>query len=126
MNKNIAKVKQMENQLKEAENATKNFGKSTEGSMKSALSGVDILNISMGNLVAEGIEMAIQALIELAKYTLEWAETMEKVSAQTGMTTTELQKWEGVLKQTGGDLDTLSGALADFQERILDASSGTG
>lgn len=126
LNNNRAKLKQMESQLEEAEKAMRDFGDATEESSKAGVSGIDIMNVALGNLVAQGVEMALEAIKELAEYTLEFAMEMKKMSAMTGFSTESLQQWDAILKQTGGDIDTLTGSLMDFNERIYDATTGVG
>lgn len=126
VNKSVSMLKKMETQLKEAEDAAEKFGKDIENSMKGSTGGIDIMNVAMGNLLANGVEGLIDGVIELTQQTMEWASIMQKTADQTGFTIDEVQRWDAILKTTGADIDTLQGSLADFQERMLDASNGTG
>ena len=142
-NNAIAKMKDFEKQIRQTEDAIEGYEKKVEGAENAVESfnrdaaemesvnvnstkSVNEMTIAMGNLAAEITEKVVEAFGELIQYSFEYTEQMTKFEAQTGFNIESLQKWDAILQMTGGNIDTLAGSLADFQERIYDTTQGTG
>lgn len=128
-NNAIGKVKQYEKSIKDTEQDIKNFGKaelSANDATGKLTTGIGILDVALGSLLSGGIGQLIEWFIQGIQYSMEFATTIDKVSQQVQMTTEEVQKWDYAFKAVGLDLDSVSGDLANFNEKIQDTINGTG
>lgn len=128
-NNAIGKVKQYEKSIKDTEQDIKNFGKaelSANDATGKLTTGIGILDVALGSLLSGGIGQLIEWFIQGIQYSMEFATTIDKVSQQVQMTTEEVQKWDYAFKTVGLDLDSVSGDLANFNEKIQDTINGTG
>lgn len=128
-NNAIGKVKQYEKSIKDTEQDIKNFGKaelSANDATGTLTTGIGILDVALGSLLSGGIGQLIEWFIQGIQYSMEFATTIDKVSQQVQMTTEEVQKWDYAFKMVGLDLESVSGDLANFNEKIQDTVNGTG
>lgn len=128
-NNAIGKVKQYEKSIKDTEQDIKNFGKaelSANDATGKLTTGIGILDVALGSLLSGGIGQLIEWLIQGIQYSMEFATTIDKVSQQVQMTTEEVQKWDYAFKTVGLDLESVSGDLANFNEKIQDTLNGVG
>lgn len=128
-NNAIGKVKQYEKSIKDTEQDIKNFGKaelSANDATKTLTTGIGALDVALGSLLSGGIEQLIQWFVEGIQASIEFATTVDKVSQQVQMTNEEVQKWGYAFKTVGLDLESVSGDLANFNEKIQDTVNGTG
>lgn len=128
-NNAVGKVKQYEQAIKSTEQDIENFGKaelSANDATKTLTTGIGILDVALGNLLSGGIMQLVEWLIEGIQYSMEFATTVDKVSQQVQMTNEEVQKWGYAFKTVGLDLESVSGDLANFNEKIQDTVNGTG
>lgn len=128
-NNAIGKVKQYEKSIKDTEQDIKNFGKaelSANDATGTLTTGIGILDVALGSLLSGGIGQLIEWFIQGIQYSMEFATTIDKVSQQVQMTTEEVQKWDYAFKTVGLDLESVSGDLANFNEKIQDTVNGTG
>lgn len=128
-NNAIGKVKQYEKSIKDTEQDIKNFGKaelSANDATGILTTGIGILDVALGSLLSGGIGQLIEWFIQGIQYSIEFATTIDKVSQQVQMTTEEVQKWDYAFKTVGLDLESVSGDLANFNEKIQDTLNGTG
>ncbi|MHC1749475.1 MAG: hypothetical protein AB9856_14480 [Cellulosilyticaceae bacterium] len=126
LNNAKGKMTEYKHQLEETAAAMDNFGKETESVNTKTSSSINVLDIAMGNLMANGVQMVMEGLKELANQAIEFSKEMDKLSLQTGMSTDELQQWDAVLRQTGSSILEADGDMAMLAERINEASMGTG
>ena len=128
-NNAVGKVKQYEQAIKSTEQDIENFGKaelSANNATKTLTTGIGMLDVALGNLLSGGIMQLVDWLIEGIQYSMEFATTVDKVSQQVQMTNEEVQKWGYAFKTVGLDLESVSGDLANFNEKIQDTVNGTG
>lgn len=128
-NNAIGKVKQYEKSIKDTEQDIKNFGKaelSANDATGKLTTGIGILDVALGSLLSGGIGQLIEWFIQGIQYSMEFATTIYKVSQQVQMTTEEVQKWDYAFKTVGLDLESVSGDLANFNEKIQDTLNGVG
>lgn len=128
-NNAIGKVKQYEKSIKDTEQDIKNFGKaelSANDATGILTTGIGILDVALGSLLSGGIGQLIEWFIQGIQYSMEFATTIDKVSQQVQMTTEEVQKWDYAFKTVGLDLESVSGDLANFNEKIQDTLNGVG
>lgn len=83
--------------------------------------------------VATGAGAAVAAIVKIEKQlislTTQSAETMEKLSnaaSSGGMSIQSAQEWDHVLRSVGSSLESASGDLSGFQQKIVEASQGAG
>jgi hypothetical protein len=90
--------------------------KQFEGSVGSSvaaigrLAGVLGLGLGLGKLIGDA---------------LEFADTMTKVSEQTGMSTDSVQRLNFIATQTGTTLDQITGAIGKMQNNLIKAADGS-
>lgn len=128
-NNAIGKVKQYEKSIKDTEQDIKNFGKaelSANDATQTLTTGIGILDVALGSLLSGGIGQLIEWFIQGIQYSMEFATTIDKVSQQVQMTNEEVQKWGYAFKTVGLDLESVSGDLANFNEKIQDTVNGVG
>lgn len=128
-NNAIGKVKQYEQAIKSTEQDIENFGKaelSANDATKTLTTGIGILDVALGDLLSGGIMQLVEWLIEGIQYSMEFATTVDKVSQQIQMSNEDVQKWGYAFKTVGLDLESVSGDLANFNEKIQDTVNGTG
>ena len=128
-NNAIGKVKQYEKAIKDTEQDIKNFAKaelSANDATQTLTTGIGILDVALGSLLSGGIGQLIEWFIQGIQYSMEFATTIDKVSQQVQMTNEEVQKWDYAFKTVGLDLESVSGDLANFNEKIQDTINGTG
>lgn len=128
-NNAIGKVKQYEKSIKDTEQDIKNFGKaelSANDATGILTTGIGILDVALGSLLSGGIGQLIEWFIQGIQYSMEFATTIDKVSQQVQMTNEEVQKWGYAFKTVGLDLESVSGDLANFNEKIQDTVNGVG
>ena len=143
-----AALKKNQDTLEKASSATGNFSEElekTEGAGEKAKSGTDIFNISLGNLIADGIKKTISAIGDLLEKTAEYRSDMSKLeqntrdagasmevvqdgmrrlNAITGETDSNIEAVSNLLAAGFTDnnlvtaIDTLSGAVIKFPDTI--------
>lgn len=128
-NNAVGKVKQYEQAIKSTEQDIENFGKaelSANDATKTLTTGIGMLDVALGDLLSGGIMQLVEWLIEGIQYSMEFATTVDKVSQQIQMSNEDVQKWGYAFKTVGLDLESVSGDLANFNEKIQDTVNGTG
>lgn len=58
------------------------------------------------------------AIIAAVKWTADWADRLEELSKQTGLSITMVQKLDQITKQNGATIETLSRAFGTLQDRL--------
>ena len=134
-------VKQNEAAMKDAENATDNLGDETkklgndfDNAGKHALNFSDVLKANfisdaiVGGIRAIGaaIASAAQEFAQLATGAMDSADQLVALSAETGLTTEQLQVMQYVGDDLGVSLDTQTGALNKLVKNMSGAKDGTG
>lgn len=128
-NNAVGKVKQYEQSIKDTTQDIENFGKAeivANDATETFSTGIGVLDIALGNLMAGGIQQFIGWVTEAIQSSIEFATTVDKVSQQIQMTTEDVQKWGYAFQTVGLDLESVSGDLANFNEKIQDTVLGTG
>ena len=129
-------VKTMEEALqgtKEETEAVEDFGEEAEKSGKSALSMGDIIK---ANLISDAIKGGLQALANGIKAVggamadsltagAEYADNILTLSAQTGLSTDTLEKYNAVAELTDVSMDTLTKSMAKNIKSMSDARDGS-
>lgn len=110
-----AKIKALSGELKDNRDTLQNAAdaaddldqslEEVEESSKSANGAFDTMRVALGNLIAQGIQKAIEGLIEFTKLSIEtgmnFDSSMSKVSAVSGATGDELQALRDKAKEMG-------------------------
>lgn len=155
LNRAKAELAKMETALKDNRTAMEKAGDATEdlsdelkdveGAGNTAKKGTDIFNVSVGNLVADGIQKAISAIGDLLEKTAEYRadmskleqntrdagvsmdivqDSMRRLNAITGETDSNIEAVSNLLAAGFKDndlqtaIDTLSGAVIKFPDTI--------
>ena len=99
---------------------------------KSALSSLSPIPASMAAIAgaaagaAAGIIAVEKALIGLTTDRAEYATSIANISDTINMSVESTQLWDFVLKTLGSSIEEAQGDLSAFQEKILEASEGSG
>ena len=116
--------------LNDAKSAADQFDKSIKGTGDSAKDasngGFTIFKGMLANLASNVLQSATSELKELATAAFETADELEKLSSETGFTTTELQKMSYIGDDLGVSLDTQSSALKKLINNMSSAQAGSG
>lgn len=121
--------KSVEENLKSLGNEAEDTGKKVEKSSE----GFTVLKGAMADLVSKGIQFAASAMKELAKETWEsvkasaaFADEINTLSAQTGLSTETLQEYKYMEDLIDVSTDTLTGSMAKLIRNMANAQKGTG
>ena len=108
-------------------------GKQTADDMKKSSEGFTVLKGVLADLAVSGIKMAIGAMKELATETWEsvkaaaaYADEINTLSAQTGLSTEKLQEFKYMEDLLDVSTDTLTGSMAKLIRNMANAQKGTG
>lgn len=77
-----------------------------------------------GLVVTGTIVGIVTALGKLTVETAKTAKEIETFSAKMGMTTTEFQEWDYVMKQFGSSASDMQGDISGLAEKAMDAANG--
>lgn len=109
------KAKQELNDVGEtAEKQQSKFSKFGDGLKKGAMVGVTAI---------AGVTAGLTAM---ATNTADTAREIDRLSQQTGMSTTSYQEWDYVMKQLGFSMEQAAGDFSALGEKALDAANETG
>ena len=75
---------------------------------------------------ATAIAQVEEALISITEESAERATSISNVAETINMSVESTQKWDYVLKTVGSSIEQAQGDLSAFQEKILEASEGSG
>lgn len=121
--------KTVEENLRNLGNEAKDTGEKVEKSSE----GFTVLKGAMADLVSKGIQFAASAMKELAKETWEsvkasaaFADEINTLSAQTGLSTETLQEYKYMEDLIDVSTDTLTGSMAKLIRNMANAQKGTG
>jgi len=64
-------------------------------------------------------------LFELTEQTAEYGDNIDKMSQKLGLSTEAYQKWDYVIGQAGGDIDSMSAGFKTMTGALADAQNGT-
>lgn len=76
--------------------------------------------------MAAALAAVVKSLFDCTTEAANNAVQLSRISESAGLSTTSAQKWDYVLKSVGSSLDSASGDLSGFQQKILEASQGAG
>jgi len=121
--------KTVEENLRDLGNEAKETGEKVEKSSE----GYSVLKGAMANLVSQGILFAASAMKELAKETWEsvkaaaaFADEINTLSAQTGLSTETLQEYKYMEDLIDVSTETMTGSMAKLIRNMANAQKGTG
>lgn len=77
-----------------------------------------------GLLGAFGVSLSIGAVVGFGKSLLDMADSIQKVSDRTGLSTKEVQEFQYVAGQSGNTIDEMTGALGQLQNRLVSGDKG--
>lgn len=105
----------------------------TAEDVKKSSEGFTVLKGALANLAAQGIQMAISAMKDLAKETWEgvkaaaaYADEVNTLSAQTGISTEKLQEFKYMEDLIDVSTETMTGSMAKLVRNMASAQDGTG
>lgn len=82
-------------------------------------------NVSTKGFAVAGVVTGIATgLFSLASQSAKSAKEIENLAAKAGMSTTEFQEWDYVLKQFGSSAADMQGDIAGLAEKAMDAANG--
>lgn len=142
VNNATAELKKMETELKQNEkalnddrNGTKKLGDEQAKaekktlSFKDAMKGLGTVLASVGKAlaaVAAAAFAAIGAMVGMVLKSAQMADELDETSQKTGISVERLQELGYIAKQTGTDLETITGANAKLIRSMDSAKEGTG
>mgnify|MGYP003295143816 CR=1 FL=1 len=105
----------------------------TAEDVKKSSEGFTVLKGALANLAAQGIQMAVSAMKDLAKETWEgvkaaaaYADEVNTLSAQTGISTEKLQEFKYMEDLIDVSTETMTGSMAKLVRNMASAQDGTG
>lgn len=76
--------------------------------------------------MAAALAAVVKSLFDCTTEAANNAVQLSRISESAGLSTTAAQKWDYVLKSVGSSLESASGDLSGFQQKIMEASQGAG
>ena len=133
VNENADAMKEAEQGTKEEADAVEDFGKEAEKSGEKALSLGDIIK---ANLISDAIKAGISAVVDGFKAMGEalgdclaggaaYADNLLTLSAQTGLSTDTLEKYNAVAELADVSMETFTGSLAKTTKAMGEAQKGS-
>lgn len=105
----------------------------TADDVKKSSDGFTVLKGALANLAAQGIQVAIGAMKDLAKETWEsvkaaaaYADEVNTLSAQTGISTEKLQEFKYMEDLIDVSTETMTGSMAKLIRNMANAQKGSG
>lgn len=134
VNTATAALNKMQSELDGTNGELKETGKSLEDSGNNALTFGDVMkaNIASEAIItgAKALASAIvsigRAIADTVSNTLEWADNLNTLSIQTGISTDKLQELQYMSSLLDFDISTVSGGLKKLTKAMSSASSGSG
>ena len=99
---------------------------------KKALDALGPMSGTIGAIAGAGVAAAAaiakveQALVDITEESAGRATSIANIAETINMSVESTQKWDYVLKTVGSSIEQAQGDLSAFQEKILEASEGTG
>ncbi|MCI9195052.1 MAG: hypothetical protein HFF14_05720 [Angelakisella sp.] len=143
LNRAKAELAKMETALKDNRTAMEKAGDATEdlsdelkdveGAGNTAKKGTDIFNVSVGNLVADGIQKAISAIGDLLEKTAEYRADMSKLEQNTrdagvsmDIVQDSMRRLNAITGETDSNIEVVSNLLAaGFKDNDLQTAIDT-
>ena len=136
-------LKNLDKKTKEANEGVKGLGSSLkelggklgvnvpEGAetLLNKLGGLDAGFVASAGAVlgmAAALAAVVKSLFDCTTEAANNAVQLSRISESAGLSTTSAQKWDYVLKSVGSSLESASGDLSGFQQKIVEASQGAG
>ena len=141
LNKAQADLNKMTHELEAAQNPTeeegKELGKVSENLDKAGEKGLSFGDILKANVVSDviigGVKALGQAISGIAKGlvttvtdTVKWADELNTLSLQTGISNERLQEMEYMAGLIDVDVNTIAGSMAKMTRNVSSAAKGTG
>ena len=119
---------------KKATDQTDAMGKSFDKTGEKGLKFGDIIKANIiGDAVKKGFSMLVSAakelgsaMVDAVKGAAEYADTMNTLSMQTGLSTDKLQAYQYMAEMTDTSLETITGSMAKLIRNMNSAKDGTG
>jgi chromosome segregation ATPase len=125
INNQTAKIKENEAELGKVTNKLDNFGKETgEAAGKSSMLGDIFKGGFFANIATQALNVVVGKLKEFATAAFTAAGELVKLSAETGMSTDELQEMKYVTTALDGDLNLLANSKSRLTRAMSDAKNG--
>lgn len=132
VNETEAALATAENQIKENTNAIDKLGDETEETAEKGKSFGEKFKTGM-KVAAEAITIlttaALAAATAVGKLTLDsaaWADDINTLSAKTGISTEELQKFQYASERIDVSMETLAGSMSKLTKNMASAQGGSG
>ena len=133
METNVDVMKDAEKETQEEADAVEDFGKEADKSGEKALSLGDIIK---ANLISDAIKAGLSALVDGFKAIgsamgecltagAAYADTIITLSAQTGLSTDTLEKYNAVAELADVSMETFTGSLAKTTKAMSEARNGS-
>lgn len=134
VNQTKLKIAEAENKIRDNQDAIKELGNETKETEKKTSTFAEVLK---ANLASEAIVAGIKALgsaiadvgkklVEVAGASVQWADDLNTLSAQTGISTEQLQKYEYAADIVDVSVDTITGSMTKLTKNMSSAKDGTG
>lgn len=82
--------------------------------------------VGKANMVRLAILAVVAAMVKLTQNAADASEHLFKFSLNTGLSTTNLQKWQHQAEQVGVSADEVAGSFAALQQKAMDIQLGQG
>lgn len=124
----------MTNQMENAGDATEETSEELKQGGDSALTFGDMLKANVTSqaiiegvkALASAVKQVAQEIVNTVKETTKWADDLNTLSIQTGLSTDQLQEFEYMSSLLDVDVSTISGSLRKLTNNMDSARNGTG
>lgn len=134
VNQTKLKIAEAENKIRDNEDAMKALGNETKETEKKTSTFGDVLK---ANLASEAIVAGVKALanavaevgkqlVSVAGAAVQWADDLNTLSMQTGLTTEQLQKYQYAADIVDVSVETITGSMTKLTRNMSSAKDGTG
>lgn len=134
VNKTKTQIAEAQNKINDNKEAIENYGKETKKAGEETSTFGSVLK---ANLASEAIVAGVKALanavadvanklVAVAKESVQWADDLNTLSLQTGVTTEQLQKWQYASELVDVSVETITGSMTKLTKNMDAARGGTG
>ena len=134
VNKTKLQIAEAENKIRDNEEAIRDLGNETKETEKKTSTFAEVLK---ANLASEAIVAGIKALgnaiaevgkqlVSVAGESAKWADDLNTMAMQTGLTTEQLQKFEYASELIDVSVETITGSMTKLTKNMSSAKDGTG
>lgn len=134
VNQTKLKIAEAENKIRANEEAMNGLGNETQKAAKETTTFGEVLK---ANLASEAIVAGVKALanaiadvakkmVEVVTASAEWADELNTLSMQTGLSTEQLQKYQYASDLIDVSVETITGSMTKLTKNMSSAKGGTG